>query len=359
MLPLVLAILSAAPCAPQIAPGKGIGAVRLDMTAKALIALGGACDEGACTLGDIEAVRSASGAFATVCRRWPDGRLCLLGRDVEVPGTAAAGKPFPFPQCRQQRVPHGGQWTCGREGLEITMSNEGVFVCVSRGTGSRPAARPPRRWSGRSGGIHFTYGPEGLRAVADGQAFSVCEDAETARCEGEVRYRIESIAGPYVGMRLDGHADCGLHGAPMRGLRTVDARTGQVARLSELFDEAELVRALGRDVWIRKNVLGQGRRAPALRDLEALKAAILDRTGLQLFDFAFILHHLERGRVAVRVALMADGRSVAPAKMVELAVLLPTPEALSAPLRLAATRTEGFLAGRQPALELSCRSATK
>jgi hypothetical protein len=162
--------------------------------------------------------------------------------------------------------------------------------------------------------------------------------------------RLLSVVGPYVSI-----GDTVLYSNPgtyvAERFRVVDLRVpGKPIQLTDLFPERVLVDALIGDSVI-KRALGQlsaKERPKTVAELAALlRARAGERQQGKIYfpeDWltGFALHHLEGGRVAIRVALpfMSGMREET---VRHLGLLLPRPAALDAALDDAAARRAGFL----------------
>jgi hypothetical protein len=184
-----------------------------------------------------------------------------------------------------------------------------------------------------------------------------------------VTFEVLSIVGPLVSLRESGGGDTpgAAHPSGYEVLRTRDAlRPDATPSLLDLYPEKELVAALKADPFVRKFASPQKgfARAASLKDLVAALDPEWARENSEPSDDdcgfevsfgesmveQFYFHHLEKARVAVRIALApgnewcnrVGGRQ-------ELGLLLPIPEALRDPLLKAQRGEAGFLAGGRQA----------
>ena len=184
-----------------------------------------------------------------------------------------------------------------------------------------------------------------------------------------VTFEVLSVVGPLVSLAESGGGDTpgAAHPSGYHVLRTRDVlRKDATPSLLDFFSEKDVVAALKADPFVRKfgNPEKGFARAASLKDL----LAALDRDwarenseapasdcGFEVsFDASmveqFYFHHLEKGRVAVRVALAPanewcnriGGRT-------ELGLLLPIPDALRGDLLEAQSGEAGFLAANRKA----------
>ena len=179
------------------------------------------------------------------------------------------------------------------------------------------------------------------------------EDAagrDTSEWSAEEELRVHSVVGTTVSLerRNDGFTG-GAH--PYAGVlyEAWDVRTPETrADLLALFPEADVVAALKADPFIRKHVR-PGVRLEATTRVSSLVAALdggetCVHFAEEAVRHAFVFHHLEAKRVAVRVSFPYAAEACR-GRMFVVALLLPVPQALAGPLRLAAARKAGFLMG--------------
>jgi hypothetical protein len=116
--------------------------------------------------------------------------------------------------------------------------------------------------------------------------------------------------------------------------------------LLSVFREADVVSALRRDAFITSHV-ADVRAFRSASTVAQLFAALDPRGDCVGFDadaamHGFAFHHLEDGKVAVRIAL-PYGSEICRGHFTQLGLLLPIPSSLGAPLAHAADRSAGFL----------------
>jgi hypothetical protein len=124
------------------------------------------------------------------------------------------------------------------------------------------------------------------------------------------------------------------------------ARLGKVAKLTDYFQEKEVLEALGHSA-IFKQTLGEERPQSLEKAFELLEEQHLEINGVPYsfprdFLTRFAFHHLQGDRVAVRLGLPGAG-GAARFMHTEIEILLPVPAALQESLTKAAAGKEGFL----------------
>jgi hypothetical protein len=128
------------------------------------------------------------------------------------------------------------------------------------------------------------------------------------------------------------------------------AHPGKKPRLTDLFPDADVLRALLSDAVVKKH-------APKTppKTTEALVKALESSDPECEYSFGgdllnrFAFHHVEGQKVAVRIGL-SHGCEVARGKLTQLGILLAVPPALQQALERASTRAEGFLMRDQAAV---------
>lgn len=190
------------------------------------------------------------------------------------------------------------------------------------------------------------------------------------RMDGGVTVEVLSVVGSLVSYRQAGHSYTpgAAHPIGYDSLNVVDLRRMDAPpSLLDYFTEAQLVAALKADPWIRKFAdpergFRQARTLEAL--LESLNPGWAQENATHGQDHdcrydvsfsggilkTFFFHHVEKNRVAVRIAVPAGSgwcdRAGGPQ---QAGVLLPIPESLRAHLAGAQTGRAGFLAANRQA----------
>jgi WD domain, G-beta repeat len=229
---------------------------------------------------------------------------------------------------------------------------------------TRSAASPI--WSGTSGGYVVSWTAEDLvaRTIAGSSpVFSVLERWKTElkgakRCTGGNSLMLQSVVGAIVSYREESAGECEGAAHPWATVKilALDTRRGGIpAKLTDLFPEADLLRALLGDKMVQE-ALGSGRPGPTPSRLSTLIQRIM---GYQSEDCRwafpsdllsrFAVHHLEKSRVALRIGL-SHGCEVARGSFTQMTLILPIPEAWQESLSRAAQRQEGFLTQDAPKL---------
>jgi hypothetical protein len=220
-------------------------------------------------------------------------------------------------------------------------------------------AAPTIFWTGTSGGIGLKWSDHDLIATIDGKRTSLfhepglkeVEDNSGDGMDATVQDSLLSVVGSYVSYEHS-ESECGEgHCAGHVAYETIDLKKQRRrVSLTEFFAEPDLMKALTQDAVVADALAKAGKTRPtsfatlqkALGDLEV---QVQGETYLTA-DFAtsFCFHHLEKGKVAVRINLPLKD-SVGPMMNVELGLLLPIPPQLADALRAASERRSGILAG--------------
>jgi hypothetical protein len=189
-----------------------------------------------------------------------------------------------------------------------------------------------------------------------------------------VAFEVLSVVGPLVSYRETGGGDTPGAAHPSRYdvLQIRDVRRKEDApTLLDYYSEAQIRRALQSDPWVRKfsNPENPLERAASLQELfdavDRSRAQEQAEEGDCAFDVSlgsemlghFFFHHVEKDRVAVRIAVAPMSEWCNRIGGVQyIGLLLPIPEALRADL-LGAQRGEGLLAGSRKDVEAFSYSA--
>jgi hypothetical protein len=234
-----------------------------------------------------------------------------------------------------------------------------AFV-VAAAAAQGPASKAAVIWTGPSGGYRWTWSPTDVTAHKGAARPSLSLRRALApqddRLEGLTVYQCAvrplSVVGSLLSYRRDDYWEGGAHPSGSISYSTVDAaRPGRPLRLTDLFPDAAVRKALWNDPVVRRALSGAGvRREP--QTAAALVAALEGKNfggedgfkysfpGDLLTQFAF--HHLEGDRVAVRLNV-PWGAEIYRFQSTQIGLLLPVPSSLKAPLQRAATGREGFL----------------
>lgn len=244
----------------------------------------------------------------------------------------------------------------------------------------------PREWTVERLGLRFELTADELRAWKGAQApvFSIrallAEDkrkfdasAEEGARErmgseppryaeqpqyGSVAYKPLSVVGPLVSYLevLDGYSPGAAHPFAFETIQARDvSRDGTAISLMDLYSDRQILDALKADPWIRKFTSPKGTVASAatLAELVAFLNEARDTSadpdscamdasfGTDLVQH-FAFHHLEGGRVAVRIAIPYSAE-VCRGTLHQVGLLLPIPEGLRGDLQKAERLESGFL----------------
>ena len=208
-------------------------------------------------------------------------------------------------------------------------------------------------WSGHEGPFSLRWSQADILATREGKTvFSARATAEhdvrefDQATEYSRKLALLSVVGSVMSFSDTSYCECGgAHPISEARISTVDLeRPGQPARLTDYFAEAEVVRAILADSLVQKAIGAKGKEATTLKDLVGL--SISTKTCSFVIapdaDSRFAFHHVEKGNVAVRLALSHDVEACR-GQMAQLGLLLPIPERLRKPLEAASSGQEGFL----------------
>lgn len=162
----------------------------------------------------------------------------------------------------------------------------------------------------------------------------------------DVTAKLRSVVGPYLAFESTsaGYAEGAAHGWANSTLTTVDVRSGKPVELTELFDKKDIYKAMMKDLIV-KQMLGSAKPKNFEEMVNALQYKEA-KDGRFIFDELiyqhFAIHHVEKGKVAVRLAI-PYGAEVFRGELTQLGLLLPIPAELKGPLSAAAAKKEGIL----------------
>ena len=211
----------------------------------------------------------------------------------------------------------------------------------------------------RGGGMVYSERDTLLRLWdADFKEFASVDNdfpEDSVWCEYGRKVGVLSFVGNYVSLRRSTYANCLYLAHPM--LQTDyavinAANPGQPVTLTDLFPEADLLKALLADPLVKQALAERGvRRNP--QKLQQLVASLNEWSGKCEYYFPedflsrFAFHHLEGKKVAVRIGL-PHGCEAARGNLTELGILLPVPSALRTALQAANSGKQGFLVKNKP-----------
>jgi hypothetical protein len=215
-------------------------------------------------------------------------------------------------------------------------------------------------WSGKSSGATVTWSEQDLKVqLAEASARSLFPPLqahlgapleERNLCYQERSIKVLSVVGPYLSTEDGGYWNCLGTAHPGSVTRFTSHhlwRLGQPLRLSDVFPEAQVLKALLAEPLIRKT-LTKAKISPLPSTLPALVKQLTELNDECEYYFdddlleRFAFHHVEKGQVAVRIGL-SHGCEAARGRLTQLGILLPIPPALQQPLMAAQTRRQGFL----------------
>lgn len=245
-------------------------------------------------------------------------------------------------------------------------------------------------WSGQSGGFRIWWTTDDLfvlsargieriwRPLAERGRGDFAEEMRRNDQAGEKApdncgyqrdFKLLSVVGTLVSFQDDEYSYCGgVHPTTYRRFTAIDlatrnkalyfqdeklmdaalAKPGRVAKLTEYFDEQDVLSALLADRFIRRVFAQAGVSAPPrtlakLTELFAENDYIIDGSDLELspdFLSQFAFHHLAGNKVAVRLNLPSLASAY---RARQIGLLLPITLRLQQALALADVRKEGFL----------------
>jgi hypothetical protein len=212
-------------------------------------------------------------------------------------------------------------------------------------------------FTGQSGGYQVTWTAKDITAepTGGGAPYSwknSLEDATEAGtgpipAEGNAKatVKMRSLVGAYMALetRATGYVPGTPHDWANAGLSTIDLRTRQAVKLTDLFAKKDLYKALMADKVVLKT-LGAARPKDfdALMDALDLKSSPDGKFMFSKHDFLtnFALHHADGKQVGVRVGL-PSGDELHHGDLTELGLLLPVPKALATDIAAAQSGKAG------------------
>lgn len=243
-------------------------------------------------------------------------------------------------------------------------------------------------WTGRSGGFVFQWSAADISArpveSLTGVLFSVkslaqkdfeafreaSKDSQSGKiehCLYDRTFTVLSVVGPIISLRDNNSTTCDQAAHPGGETRytaidlsragnvgykelemEVDlANPGKIVKLTDIFDEADILRALLADPLVKEALNRSGSRPQTLGKLiEEFSggASVTDKHCYSVSEdmlTRFAFHHIENGKVAVRLGLSGAG----PCRefLTEIGILLPIPPSLKTALAQAEAGREGFL----------------
>ncbi|WP_338864679.1 hypothetical protein [Myxococcus stipitatus] len=222
----------------------------------------------------------------------------------------------------------------------------------------------PQTWKVSGTDVTFEMTSKDLRGLRKGQEifgfqsrkeaflsiFKPEEGQDTSEWDGTQSFETLSVVGPWVSYeQSDGGYTGGAHPYARMTYVTRDVTKGEEDfSLLEVFGEKEVVKALKADAFVRKHIGDEAvfKKASTvealLESLVAGEDCVGFEYGLDAVKRSVAFHHLERGKVAVRIAFGYASEMCRGQKFV-VGILLPIPPALRPALEKADRREEGFL----------------
>jgi len=197
-----------------------------------------------------------------------------------------------------------------------------------------------------------------LKEVFDDKEFLKYLTDGDRGCYEYTGLNILSIVGSIVSLKIDLVSDCGgAHPGSIEFFMASDlSRSGdfnlsrdlepaKITKLTDYFAESTVFKALMSDSVVQKTLEQANKPKTIAQLIKTARRIIVQDCDYYiphdvLSQFAF--HHIEDGKVAVRVNLPYYSE-VCRGQSIQLDLLLPIPESLKTPLQQAASRKEGFL----------------
>lgn len=241
------------------------------------------------------------------------------------------------------------------EAIPAAASGRGVSGDTARGT----------IWGGESAGHQIIWGedditvgsgttPFSLRAVMERHWQTEMNDTNDPEffsgCTGENTVGILSVVGDIISYQRAEFIVCpkAAHPSIESWYQSFQASSPErKSSLTDFFEAADIHRALLADGIVQKTLAGGDITSPPAT-LPELIQALSEASSECEYGFSedlltrFAFHHLEGGKVAVRLGL-SHGAGACRGNLTQLGILLPIPEKLAASLKKAEARTEGFL----------------
>jgi hypothetical protein len=266
--------------------------------------------------------------------------------------------------------------------------NSGSAPSLSEPASLASTAQQRTIWTGRSGGFLFQWSATDISARPAAGANRVLfsaktlaqrgfaeflaaskdpETGEVEKCSYDRTFTVLSVVGPVISLRDNNYSACERAAHPGGETRytaidlardgsvfykqdqmDVDlANPGKVAKLTDIFDETDILNALLADPLVREALAGSENKPRSLDEFVEAFAGASGVTGKHCYSVAedmftrFAFHHLENGKVAVRLGLSGAG----PCRefLTEIGILLPIPASLKTALAQAESGKEGFL----------------
>ncbi len=233
-----------------------------------------------------------------------------------------------------------------------------------------PAPQPTPIWKGKSGGYTITWQPQDISVVADGRgsagfllhdvlahrlkmALDTLDDQDyLASCTNETTVTLLSLVGSIMSIQCSEYTECPMaaHPGAQTWYESFDfANPDRKLTLAHFFNEEDIYQALLGDPLVRKTMAADGITDQNLPATLSKFITLLSNGSRECeYEFSddllsrFAFHHIEQGKVAVRLGL-SHGVGVCRGMLTQIGILLPIPSALANDLRAAESRTVGYL----------------
>jgi hypothetical protein len=255
-----------------------------------------------------------------------------------------------------------------------------IFVTLQGRVFAGPADPAGMIWSGNSGGFAIEWRRSDItvrsrgallisfRALAAREWMQLHRDASGQSLAFEKSDAVISAVGPYLSIQEGTFCDCGgahpMEVERFRANNLNDSRSNgpAPADLAQIFPQTEIFHALVADKIVQSILQQSDEQSPG--SLQELLQTLAFKSFMQgdcsyyfgpefLSSFAF--HHLEAGKVGIRLSVSHEAESCR-GSFAQIGILLPIPEALQSDLEAAQARRSGLLMWQ--AIDLAKRAAT-
>jgi len=173
----------------------------------------------------------------------------------------------------------------------------------------------------------------------------------TEPCTSEENILLLSVVGAIMSVERSEYYYCpgAAHPGMMTWYQSYDvAHPEREPKLTDFFNESDILNALLGDALVKKSLAKEeGSPAPPATLDELVKRLAATPSECEyIFDedllTRFAFHHVENGKVAVRIGL-SDGAGACRGMLTQIGILLPVPQSLAGALERASSGAEGIL----------------